>query len=79
MGHFQLVCLQHHSMGTGDSFARGKAGGVWSWPLNPSNAEVLSEGISPPTIMPLWLAYGQFKLEDSGILRYDTALLVSQF
>jgi hypothetical protein len=49
----------------------------------PSNAIVLSEGISPLTIMPSWLAHGQlhgiFELEVSGILRYDTALLVSQF
>jgi hypothetical protein len=33
--------------------------------------------------MPLWLAHGQlhgvFELEVSGILRYDTALLVSWF
>ena len=80
---FSLLCLWHHSTGTGVSFARGKAGGVWSWPHIPSNAIVLSEGISPLTIMPSWLAHGQlhgiFELEVSGILRYGTALLFSRF
>lgn len=42
----------------------------------------MSEGISPLSIMPSWLAHGQlyglFDLDISGILRYNTVLHVSQ-
>jgi hypothetical protein len=42
----------------------------------------VSDGISPLSIMPSWLAHGQLygisDLDVSGILRYDTVLHVSQ-